>query len=98
MQLENLHRGRNKEAGSLFCNWALGKLERTFRFSCRVSRAAARNNSEDPRFCSLQRSELLRQDQGRAEKSLIFAQPSPSPRPNRMLKKSLFHPPDPGAP
>ena len=30
----------------------------------RVSQAAARNNSEDPRFWSLQRSERLSQDQG----------------------------------
>ena len=57
-------RGNKRGRESFLCNRALGKLTLTFRFSCRVSRAAARNNSEDPRFCPLQRSELLRQDQG----------------------------------
>ena len=90
------HGGKTKGSGIFSCNCARRILKRSFWFSCRVSRAAARNNSKNPRFRSLQRSELLRLDQGRAEKSLIFAQPSP--RPSRMLKKSLFHPPDPGAP
>jgi hypothetical protein len=39
-----------KGSGIFFCNRARRKLTRTFRFSCRVSRAAARNNSEDPPF------------------------------------------------
>ena len=68
--------GKKKGSGIFSCNCARRKLNQTFRFSCRVSRAATRNNSEDPRCCSLQRSERLRLDQGRAEKSLIFAQPS----------------------
>ena len=39
-----------KGSGIFSCNCARRKLNQTFRFFCRVSRTAARNNSEDPPF------------------------------------------------